>query len=116
VIAIVDDNDAVRKSLVRLLEVSKHTVHGFGSGAEFLGRWRTIRPACLLLDQQMPGLSGIDVQRELNRAQANIPVIIITGNDCHIAREACMREGAVNYLLKPLSPEGLLAAIEVFLE
>ena len=64
----------------------------------------------------MPGLSGIDVQRELNRAQSNIPVIIITGNHCHIARDACMREGAVNYLLKPLSPEGLLAAIEVLLE
>ena len=115
-IAIVDDDDAVRQSLARLLKVFKHRVHSFASGEEFLGRWRTIRPTCLLLDQQMPGLSGIDVQRELNRAQSNIPVIIITGNHCHIARDACMREGAVNYLLKPLSPEGLLAAIEVLLE
>ena len=64
----------------------------------------------------MPGLSGIDVQRALNREQANIPVIIMTGNPCEIAREGSMREGAVNYLVKPLSRERLLEAVEVFLE
>jgi FixJ family two-component response regulator len=115
-IAIVDDDAAVRQSLVRLLEVSKYNVRSFGSGEEFLGRWRTVRPACVLLDQQMPGLSGIEVQRELNRVQANIPVIIITGNPCKIARDASMREGAANYLLKPVSRERLLEAVEVFLE
>ena len=58
----------------------------------------------------MPGLSGLDVQRELNRAQANIPVIVITGNPCEIAREA------VNYLLKPISRGKLLDAVDVFLQ
>ena len=61
-----------------------------------------------MLDLQMPGLSGSDVQRALNRADAQVPVIIITAHDAPTAREECMRDGAIAYLCKPLDERTLL--------
>jgi FixJ family two-component response regulator len=114
-IAVVDDEESVRKAVVRLLLAAGHTARGFASGGEFLQNWLADRPDCLLLDLQMPGLSGTDVQRALNRAGAHIPVIIITAHDAPGSREECMREGAVAYLCKPLDERVLLHALRVAL-
>jgi FixJ family two-component response regulator len=114
-IAVVDDEESVRRAVVRLLQAAGHPARGFASGNEFLQHWLTERPDCLLLDLQMPGLSGADVLRALNRAGAHIPTIIVTAHDSPGAREECMREGAVAYLCKPLDERVLLTALRAAL-
>jgi FixJ family two-component response regulator len=110
-IAVVDDEESVRKALVRLLQAAGHTARGFASGDEFLQNWLTDPPDCLMLDLQMPGLSGVEVQRALNHADAHLPVIIITAHDVASAREQCLREGAIAFLCKPLDERTLLGAL-----
>lgn len=110
-IAVVDDEESVRKAVMRLLEAAGHPARGFASGNEFLEHWAAEPPDCLMLDLQMPGLSGSDVQRALNRADAHVPVIIITAHDAPAAREECLREGAIAYLCKPLDERSLLSAL-----
>ena len=112
-IAVVDDEESVRKAVVRLLQSAGHIAHGFASGSEFLQSWLGDKPDCLMLDLQMPGLSGTEVQRALNRAGAHLPVIVMTANDAPEAREECMREGAVAYLSKPVDVHVLLDAVDV---
>ncbi len=114
-IAVVDDEDSVRKAVMRLLEAAGHSARGFASGDEFLEHWAAEPPDCLMLDLQMPGLSGSDVQRALNRADARVPVIIITAHDAPAAREECLREGAVAYLCKPLDERTLFTALKLAL-
>jgi len=113
VIAVVDDEESVRKAVVRLLKSAGHSAQGFASGSEFLQCWPRDKPVCLMLDLQMPGLSGTEVQRALNRAGAHLPVIVMTANDAPGAREECMREGAVAYLSKPVDVLVLLDAVDV---
>jgi len=110
-IAVVDDEESVRKAVVRLLQAAGYSARGFSSGDEFIQVWHDEIPECLLLDLQMPGLSGTDVQRALNRAGARFPVIIITAHDAPGAREECIREGAAAYLCKPLDERVLLSAV-----
>ncbi len=112
-IAVVDDEESVRKAVVRLLQSAGHAAQGFASGSEFLQCWPGDKPDCLMLDLQMPGLSGTEVQRALNRAGAHLPVIVMTANDAPGAREECMREGAVAYLSKPVDVLVLLDAVDV---
>ncbi len=88
-----------------MARMSRREVH------EFRESWPNDRPDCLLLDLQMPGLSGTDVQRALIRAGANIPVIIITALDSPDVREECMRDGAVAYPCKPMDNRALLNAV-----
>jgi len=109
----VDDEESVRKAVVRLLRCAGHIAHGFASGSEFLQSGLVHGPDCLMLDLQMPGLSGAEVQRALNRAGAHFPVIVMTANDVPGAREECMREGAVAYLNKPVDVCVLLNAVSV---
>ena len=111
-IAVVDDEEMVRKAVVRLLEAAGYTARAFGSGREFLQFWPKNRPDCVVLDLTMPDLSGADVQRELNRAGAHLPVVIITAHDEPGVREDCMRRGAAAYLRKPVDERELLAALE----
>jgi FixJ family two-component response regulator len=114
-IAVVDDEDSVRKAVVRLLRAAGHDARGFASGNEFLQNGLVDPPACLMLDLQMPGLSGTDVQRALNTAGTHLPVIIITAHDAPAAREECMRAGAVAYLCKPLDERKLFTALNLAL-
>jgi FixJ family two-component response regulator len=114
-IAVVDDEESVRKAIVRLLQAAGHAARGFASGDDFLRSWMADRPECLLLDLQMPGSSGADVQRALIHAGARIPTIIITAQDSPGAREECTRLGAVAYLCKPVDEGVLLAAVRAAL-
>jgi len=110
-IAIVDDEESVRRSLRRLLVASQLDATAYASGQEFLDSLGGRQPDCLVLDLQMPGLTGLEVQRVLSGARVRFPTIIITAHDEPEARARCLSAGAVAYLCKPLHDELLLNAI-----
>jgi FixJ family two-component response regulator len=91
-------------------------VQVFGSAEEFLGTEPARQPDCLILDIRMPGMSGLELQRELSRSNRELPVVFITahGSDDEVRRRA-LGAGAVDYLLKPLKEEEVLEAIEAAL-
>lgn len=111
-IAVIDDDALVRKALVRLLQGSGFAACGFASGQEFLESWLRNPPDCLILDLQMPAMSGVEVLRTLIRAGARLPTIIITAHDEPAAREECLRQGVVAYLRKPVDDRVLLGALK----
>jgi len=111
VIAVVDDEESVCKAVVRVLQAAGFSARAFGSGAEFLESWHFDRPDCLILDLQMPGLSGTEVQQSLKMAGATFPIVIITAHDSPTLREECMGAGAAEYLCKPLDIRALVKAV-----
>jgi FixJ family two-component response regulator len=111
VIAVVDDEESVRKAVVRVLQAAGFAARAFASGAEFLESWHFDRPDCLVLDLQMPGLSGTEVQRSLKTAGASFPIVIITAYDSPSLRDECLSAGAIEYLCKPLDIHALVGAV-----
>jgi FixJ family two-component response regulator len=111
-ISVVDDEELIRRAVVRVLHAAGYAANSFASGHAFLQSWLIERPDCVVLDLKMPGLSGIEVQRALDEAGARLPVVIITAHDEPAAREECMRLGAVAYLRKPLNDSTLLDALK----
>jgi FixJ family two-component response regulator len=104
---VVDDDEAVRSSLRMLLKSLGIPAITHGSAAEFLAEYDLEQPGCLIADVRMPGMSGLELQDELNRRGAIIPVIFITGHgDVPMAVEA-MQHGAVDFLQKPFSDKDL---------
>jgi FixJ family two-component response regulator len=116
VIAVVDDEESVRKALVRVLRAAGFAARGFSSGGEFLKSWHFDRPDCLVLDLQMPGLSGMEVQQALKTAGAHFPIVIITAHDAPSLREECMQAGAIAYLCKPLDIRALVKAVTLAID
>jgi FixJ family two-component response regulator len=110
-VAVVDDEESIRKSLRRLLMAADLDAMVYASGQEFLDALRERQPDCLVLDLQMPGLTGLEVQRALTAAGVRFPTIIITAHDEPEARARCMSAGVAAYLCKPLHDEMLLDAI-----
>lgn len=110
-IAVVDDEESVRKALQRLIRSAGFAVETFPSGAEFLQSVQTHEPACVVLDLHMPQVNGFEVQDELARAGARVPVVIITGHDTPEARARAIGQGAKAYLRKPVDDMVLLDAI-----
>ena len=110
-IAIVDDEEPVRKALMRLMRSAGLSAETFGSGAEFLGSLETRLPDCVVLDLHMPHMNGFHVQAQLARKCAALPVIIITGHDLPQARELAMAGGASAFLRKPVHDRILFDAI-----
>jgi FixJ family two-component response regulator len=111
-IAVVDDEEHIRKALRRLLVSAGLEVEIFMSGAEFLDSLRTRRPDCVVLDLHMPLMSGFAVQARLAEASDRIPVLIITGRDSPETREQAFAAQPVAYLSKPVNDKDLLDAIE----
>jgi FixJ family two-component response regulator len=110
---LVDDDASVRKALARLVKSAGYQAQAFGSAREFLDSdWRSQGPACLVLDVRMPGPSGIDLQRELQTANAILPIIFITGHGDIPTSVKAMKAGAVDFLAKPVKDRVLLQAIE----
>jgi FixJ family two-component response regulator len=115
-VAIVDDELPVRTALGRLLRLAHYEVSLYESGAEFLDSLEKEMPDCVVLDINMPGMSGLDVQRRLRSVSLGIPAICITcGEDESLAQEA-LEVGAITLLRKPISKHDLLEAIQVALE
>ena len=110
-IAIVDDEESVRKALGRLLRSAGYHVDLFASGGAFLDWLEVGQPDCTILDLHLPGLSGLDVQRYVCRERVEVPCIIITGKDENGTRERVLASGAMAYLTKPLDEHALLDAI-----
>ena len=110
-IAVVDDEEAVRTALMRLMRSAGLSVQTFGSGADFLQSLEMRRPDCVVLDLYMPDLDGFNVQTHLSRKCAALPVIIVTGHDFPKARERAMAGGASAFLRKPVHDLTLLDAI-----
>jgi FixJ family two-component response regulator len=111
-VAIIDDDPALLKALARLLRTHALTVATFQSGQQFLASLPEPLPDCLILDFQMPGMTGLEVQQDLARKGIRIPTIIITAHDEAGIRERCKSAGAIAYLAKPVPEAALFAAIE----
>jgi len=116
IVYVVDDDAAARQAIESLLHSVGLRVVTFGSAAEFLAAERPDTPSCLVLDVRLPGVSGLDFQRELAARHIAIPVIFITGHgDIPMSVEA-MKAGAVEFLTKPFRGQDLLDAIQKALE
>jgi two-component system, LuxR family, response regulator FixJ len=113
---VVDDDEGVRNSLRFLLKSVGLTVRTLSSAGEFLDSYRPSQPGCLVLDVRMPGMSGLELQQQLNLRGATLPVIFITGHgDVPMAVEA-MQHGAFDFLQKPFRDQDLIDRIQRGLE
>jgi FixJ family two-component response regulator len=109
---VVDDDASVRKGLVRLLKSAGYRPESCASAEEFLDRWeRDPTPGCVLLDIQMPGLDGLQLQRKLQARAVSIPIIFITGHGDIPSSVSAMKAGAVDFFQKPINDEKLLGAV-----
>jgi FixJ family two-component response regulator len=108
----VDDEEPVRKALGRLLRAFGYGVETFSCGREFLDSLAEHRPDCSIVDQHLPGLSGLEVQQHLVQQRIDLPCIILTGKDEPGLRERALASGVAAYLKKPLDADSLLVAIE----
>jgi FixJ family two-component response regulator len=116
IVFIVDDDPSVRRSTERLIRSAGLKVQTFTSAKEFLANQRPEGPACLVLDVRMPGLSGMDLQRELTQAGIHIPIIFITGHGDIPMSVRAMKAGAVEFLTKPFRSRSLLDAVHAAIE
>ena len=116
IVFVVDDDPSVRETLADLIASVGLSVLAFKSAREFLESRRPDAPACLVLDVRLPGLSGLDLQRELLRIEAPIPIIFITGHGDIPMTVRAMKEGAVEFLAKPFRDQDLIDAIQHAIE
>jgi len=111
IVFVVDDDASMRQALARLLQSVQLRVEVFASPQEFLQSERPNVPSCLVLDVRLPGLSGLDFQAELARADVRIPIVFITGHGDIPMSVRAMKAGAVDFLAKPFRDQDLLDAV-----
>jgi FixJ family two-component response regulator len=116
IVFVIDDDESMREALKSLIRSVGLKVETFASAHEFLQSRRPDLPACLILDVRMPGLSGLDLQRDLSEANIHIPIIFITGHGDIPMSVRAMKAGAVEFLTKPFRDQDLLDAIQQALE
>jgi len=114
-IAIVEDEEPIRKALKRLLRSAGMDVKSFPSGVEFLESLTNQWPDCVVLDLQMPVMNGFEVQARLAELRVSVPVVIITGHDSDETRALALAGFPVAYLRKPVNDQLLLDAIALAL-
>ena len=115
-VAIVDDDDLVRTALQGLLKSDGLLAQAFASADEFLRSGHQHDTACLITDIRMPGMSGLELQAQLNADHCRIPTIFITAHGDAKMRMQAMRAGAVEFLAKPFDDEALLESVRAALE
>jgi FixJ family two-component response regulator len=115
-IAIVDNDDAVRASLHRLISSAGFRAKVFASGEAFLYAGQLQDTDCLIVDVRMPGMSGLELQRQLTTADCSVPLIFITAHGDEETRAQALSTGAVAFLDKPFSDEVLLSTVEAALQ
>jgi FixJ family two-component response regulator len=115
-LSIVDDDDALRNSLDDLIRSIGFRTLGFPSAEAFLSSDQACDTACLILDVRMPGMNGLDLQRQMVAANWRIPIIFITSHADDGARARALEAGAVAFLYKPFREEELLTAIDAALK
>src|SRR5438094_1920383 len=109
-VSVVDDDESVRESLPDLLRQFGFAVQAFSSAEEFLASDCVGQTRCLILDIAMPGMSGLDLQRELTLRREEIPIVFITAHADETVRPRVLERGAVECLFKPFSETALLEA------
>jgi FixJ family two-component response regulator len=115
-VSIVDDDQSVRESLPDLLQEFGSASETFSSAEEFLAEGGISRSKCLILDVAMPGMSGPELQKELNRRKVKIPIIFITANRDETLRSRLIEQGAIACLIKPFSDDAMLEALNSALQ
>jgi FixJ family two-component response regulator len=119
VVFVVDDDASVQQALTSLVQSVALHVEAFGSAADFLKRWRianSIAAACLILDIRLPGVSGLDFQAELAKANTDLPIIFISGYSDIPMTVRAMKAGAVEFLTKPFREQDLIDAVQLGLQ
>jgi RNA polymerase sigma factor (sigma-70 family) len=116
IVFVVDDDPSVRSSLKFLLNTVGLQVESFGSADGFLHKAPPDAPSCLVLDVRLPGLSGLDFQRELAARNVRIPIVFLTGHGDIPMSVRAMKAGAVEFLTKPFRDQDLLDAVRIALE
>lgn len=111
IVYVVDDDLDVLRALERLLQSAGHSVITFATPRQFLDHYDRTSPACLVLDLAMPGFSGLELQKMLERQATYLPIIFLTGRGDIAASVQAMKRGAVDFLTKPVDDAELLAAI-----
>jgi FixJ family two-component response regulator len=117
-ISIVDDDPLVREGLISLMRSAGFATQAFASAEEFLSLARRDDIACLILDVGLPGISGLELQRQLTAAVSNhrTPVVFMTARDDEATRQRALKGGAVDFLRKPVRREALLNAVHLALQ
>jgi len=111
IVFVIDDDPSIREAIKSLIRSVGMRVQTFASAQEFMESKRPEAPACLVLDVRMPGLSGLDLQRELSETGVTFPIIFITGHGDIPMSVRAMKAGAVEFLTKPFRDQDLLDAI-----
>jgi FixJ family two-component response regulator len=111
VVFVVDDDISIRESLETLISYAGWRVETFASARDFLARPRTLAPSCLILDLNLPGLNGLELQSRIGADRADMPIIFITGYGDVPTTVKAMKGGAVEFLTKPFTDQVLLAAV-----
>lgn len=115
-LSVVDDDEMLRESLPDLLREFGFMARAFSSAQEFLFSDYVDQTSCLILDVSMPGMSGLDLQRELKRRKQSIPIIFISAQMDEDIRKQALQRGAVRFLHKPFSDNDLLDAVNAALD
>ena len=115
-VVVVDDDDSMRSAVQDLLEAVGLPARGFASAEEFLRSGKQHETACLIADIRMPGMSGLELQAQLNAERCRIPIIFITAHGDAKMRMQALRAGAVEFLAKPFDDEALLESVRGALE
>ena len=115
-VCVVDDDFLARESTTRLLRSFKFNVKALASAEEFLNSDCLAETACLILDVRMPGMNGLELQRQLAVSNSDLPIIFITAHEDEDQRRQALEAGAVAFLYKPLFEEALLDAIDTALK
>ncbi len=110
-IHIVDDNDAIRKSLSMVMRSADFESKTYATAQDFLNKYNQTGPGCLLLDVRMPGMTGLELQRLLPKLHIQLPVIIMTGHGDVATAVRAMKAGAIDFIEKPFEHENLLTRI-----
>lgn len=108
---LVDDDDKITQSLIWLLESVNYKVKSYHSADEFLDKYKEEAPTCLVLDIRMQGMTGLELQEELTKRKIDIPIIFITGHGDIPMSVRAMKQGAVDFLTKPINSQQLLEAV-----
>jgi len=113
---VVDDDQSVRTAIARLLGENGFEVETFPSAPAFLSRYQATGPACVIMDQRMPGMSGLDLQGLLAERDGTLSVVFLTAFGDVVASVQAMKGGAIDFLIKPVEEDVLIAAINRGLE
>ena len=115
-IVIIDDDVLVRQALGDCVESAGYAVEGFGSAEEFLASGATQTATCLIVDIQLPGITGLELQSKLAGADHRLPIVFVSAQETNANRERAMRQGAFGFLSKPFRREDLLKILGEALE